>query len=85
MPRIDLNLAEHYRDVPSHIAVDVDRAEQARNITSRLSFGNRNVTANTGAVFVALGICRKNRCYKKSNSEEQSTHKKTSWPVYDFS
>ena len=77
--RIDLNLPEHHRNVPSHVSVDVNRAKQARNITRRLSFGDRNVTADTGAVLAAFGECRNGRDKKKSNGEEQSTHKKTSW------
>jgi hypothetical protein len=50
MTRINLNPAEHHRNVPSHISMDVNRTEHARNITRRLTFGDRNVTANTGPV-----------------------------------
>jgi hypothetical protein len=59
--------------------MDANSAKHACNVTRRISFGDRYVIANTGAVFRAFGECRKSRGKKKSNGEEQSTHKKTSW------
>jgi len=85
MPRIDLNLPEHHRDVPSHVSMDVNNAKQTRNVTRRLSLGDRNVIANTGAVLAAFGEGRKSRGKKKSNGEEQSTHKRPRGLVYDLS
>jgi hypothetical protein len=82
MPRIDLNLPEHHRDVPSHVSMDVNKAKQARNVTRRLSFGDRNVIANTGAIVAAFGECGKSRGKKESNSEEQSAHKRPRGLVY---
>jgi hypothetical protein len=76
VPRIDLNLPEHHRNVPAHVSMSVNSAKQARNITRRLSFGDRYVIANTGAVLSAFGKCGKSGDKKKSNGEEQSTHKR---------
>jgi hypothetical protein len=48
--RIDLDPSEHHRNVPIHISMDMNRAEEAGNITRRLTFGDRYVTANTGPI-----------------------------------
>jgi len=77
--RINFNLSKHHRNVSSYVAMDMNRAEQASNITRRLSFGDGYVTANTGAVLGASGECRNSGDKNKSNSEEQSAHKRTSW------
>ena len=59
--------------------MNMNGAKHTRNVTRRLPFGDRNVTANTGAVFTAFGERRKGGGNKKCNGEEQSGHKKTSW------
>jgi hypothetical protein len=78
-PGIDLDPSKHHRDIASYVSMNANRAKQARNIARRLSLGDRNVIANTGAVLATLGECRKSGGKKQSNGEEQSTHKKTSW------
>src|SRR5258705_5296238 len=85
VPRIDLNLPEHHRDVPSHVSMDMNDAKHARDVSRRLSFGDRNVIANTGAVLAALSEGRKSSGKKKSNGEEQSTHKRPRGLVHDLS
>jgi hypothetical protein len=65
--------------------MDVNNAKHARNVARRLSFGDCNVIANTGAVLAAPGESRKSRGKKESNSEEQSTHKRPRGLVYDLS
>ena len=54
--------------------MNANRAKHARNITRRLAFGNRNVTADTGAVLTGFCESRKSVDKKKCNSEEQSAH-----------
>jgi hypothetical protein len=59
--------------------MNMNGAKHARNITRRLSLGDRNVITNTGAVLAAFGERREGRGKKKSNGEEQSEHRRTSW------
>jgi hypothetical protein len=54
----------------------MNRAKHTRNVTRRLSFGDRNVIANAGSVIAAFGERRNGGSNKKSNSEEKSEHRR---------
>ena len=61
---------------PSHVPMNANRAEHARNIPRRLPFGNRDVIPNSCMVIARSGKCRVQRKKKKQSNEQQSAHRK---------